>query len=233
MNVVITGASKGIGKAIATSFAKEGHDIFICARNKASLEAVVAEVNEVPGHGTITIYEVDMSQEAQVKSFAQQLLNEGIVPDVLVNNAGIFLPGSISTEEEGTLQAMMSVNLFSAYHFTRALLPAMVERKSGHIFNMCSIASLHAYANGGSYGISKYALLGFSRNLREELKPHNIKVTAVMPGAVFTDSWSGSGIDPERIMEANDIATMVLAASKLSPMAVVEDIVLRPQLGDL
>jgi len=102
-----------------------------------------------------------------------------------------------------------------------------------HIFNICSIASVQAYSNGGSYSISKFALLGFSKNLREELKPHNIKVTAVLPGAAYTDSWIGSGIDENRIMEANDVAAMVFAASQLSTKACVEEILLRPQLGDL
>jgi short-subunit dehydrogenase len=109
----------------------------------------------------------------------------------------------------------------------------MMERKQGHIFNICSIASIKAYANGGSYSISKFAMLGFSRNLREEMKPHGIKVTAVCPGATMTASWEGAGIDPQRIMEVNDVAEMVLASSRLSPMAVVEDIIIRPQLGDL
>ncbi len=127
----------------------------------------------------------------------------------------------------------MEVNLYSAYHLTRALLPLMMESRQGHIFNMCSIASHNAYANGGAYSISKFALLGFSKNLREEMKPYGIKVTAVSPGATMTHSWEGAGVDPNRIMEAKDIAEMVYAASRLSPMAVVEDIVLRPQLGDL
>jgi short-subunit dehydrogenase len=109
----------------------------------------------------------------------------------------------------------------------------MMAQKHGHIFNICSIASLQAYANGGSYSISKFALAGFSKNLREEMKPYGVKVTAVYPGAAFTDSWSGSGVDPLRIMEAGDIAEIVYAASQLSPRATVEDIVLRPQLGDL
>jgi short-subunit dehydrogenase len=109
----------------------------------------------------------------------------------------------------------------------------MMARKSGHIFNMCSIASLKAYANGGAYSISKFALYGFSKNLREEMMPHGIKVTAVIPGAAYTDSWAGSGVDPRRIMEAADVAHMIYAASQLSPQACVEDIILRPQLGDL
>jgi len=98
---------------------------------------------------------------------------------------------------------------------------------------MCSIASLAAYHNGGSYSISKFALMGFSKNLREELKPYNLKVTAVYPGAVYTSSWEGSGIPPSRIMEVSDVASLIYAASQLSPQACVEDIVLRPQQGDL
>jgi len=130
------------------------------------------------------------------------------------------------------------VNLYSAYHLTRTLLPKMMHQQNtsgsrGHIFNICSIASLKSYKNGGSYSISKFALAGFSKNLREEMKPYGIKVTAVYPGAVYTDSWAGSGIDPKRIMEASDIAEMIYASAQLSPQATVEDIVLRPQLGDL
>ncbi|HEU4608408.1 MAG TPA: SDR family NAD(P)-dependent oxidoreductase, partial [Chitinophagaceae bacterium] len=83
------------------------------------------------------------------------------------------------------------------------------------------------------YSITKFALAGFSRNLREEMKPYNIKVTAVYPGAAWTDSWSASGIDPKRMMEAKDVADMIYAAAQLSPRACVEDIILRPQLGDL
>jgi short-subunit dehydrogenase len=109
----------------------------------------------------------------------------------------------------------------------------MIERKTGHIFNMSSIAGLKAYPASGSYGISKYALRGFSVNLREELKPFNIKVTTVFPGAAYTDSWAASGIEEKRFMEAGDIARMIYASSQLSPQACVEDIVLRPQLGDI
>jgi short-subunit dehydrogenase len=127
----------------------------------------------------------------------------------------------------------MTVNLYSAYHLTRALLPFMMKEKKGAIFNICSIASLKAYANGGAYSITKFALLGFSRNLREEMKPYGIKVTAVIPGAVYTDSWKESGIPAERMMQVNDIADLVYTSSQLSAGAVVEDIILRPQLGDL
>jgi short-subunit dehydrogenase len=176
---------------------------------------------------------VDMSVKTEVQQMGNWVIEQGIVPDVIVNNAGNFIPGSVCSEEENVLEQMIAVNLYSAYHFTRTVLPKMIEAKKGHIFNMCSIASLHAYANGGSYSISKFALLGFSKNLREEMKPYGIKVTAVCPGATMSNSWDGVAIDPNRIMESKDIAEMIFAASKLSPMAVVEDIILRPQLGDL
>lgn len=128
---------------------------------------------------------------------------------------------------------MLHVNLLSAYHLTRSLIQTMIKNRSGHIFNICSIAALQAYPNGGSYSISKWALAGFSKNLREEMKPFNIKVTSVHPGATYTSSWEGSGVEEKRIMEVNDVAKMIVAASKLSPQACLEEMVLRPQLGDL
>ena len=134
------------------------------------------------------------------------------------------MPGSVYNEAEGLLETMIETNLYSAYHLTRTLVPTMIAARTGHIFNICSIASLHAYPNGGSYSISKFALMGLTKNLREELKPFHIKVTGVYPGAVLSDSWAGFDNTSKRIMEAEDIAAMIVAASKLSPQAVVEDI---------
>jgi short-subunit dehydrogenase len=232
MNIIITGASKGIGFAIAKIFGREGHTVLLCSRGEKALYDAVAELQTQYPDATVKGLPVDMGVKEEVQAFANWCLQQG-TPDVLVNNAGQFIPGAIHEEEEGLLEHMINTNLYSAYHLTRALVPAMIEAGRAHIFNICSIASLHAYANGGSYSISKFALLGFSKNLREELKPKGIKVTAVMPGATMSNSWDGFEIDPQRIMEANDIAAMVYAASQLSAMAVVEDIVLRPQLGDL
>lgn len=177
-------------------------------------------------------------QKNDVLAFGKWAQNEAKLSgskkvDILVNNAGIFTPGSIHNEADGLLENLIATNLYSAYHLTRCLVPQMIEAKQGHIFNICSIASLNAYENGGSYSISKYALLGFSKNLREELKAHNIKVTAVSPGAVMSDSWGDFDNSSRRIMEACDIADIIVASAKLSPQAVVEDIVMRPLLGDL
>jgi len=232
MNIVITGGSKGMGKALAMKFAVPGNSILINARNEQELKDTADEINN-NSKATAQYFAADISQKSSAEDFANWLITQNAIPDILINNAGQFIPGSIYNEKEGTLEKMMEVNLYSAYYLTRALLPAMMKKKTGHIFNMCSIASLKAYNNGGSYSISKHALMGFSRNLREELKPYNIKVTAVYPGAVYTASWEGAGIDPLRIMEVNDIAEMMYAASILSPQACVEDIIIRPQLGDL
>jgi short-subunit dehydrogenase len=232
MNVVITGASRGIGKAITAAYAAEGATLFLCARNEVPLYNAVAELQTKYPNSTIKGKACDLSVKEEAQKFGQWVLSFGC-PDIIVNNTGQFLPGNISTEEDGILEQTIAANLYSAYHLTRTIIGKMIEAKKGHIFNICSIASLQAYKNGGSYSISKYALMGFSKNLREELKPHNIKVTAVYPGAVMTDSWAGFDNSAGRIMEADDIAKMILAASKLSPQAVVEDIILRPQLGDL
>lgn len=232
MNIIVTGASKGIGKAIAAKFASEGNTLLICSRGQKSLYDTVDELQTAYPNSVIKGIPCDMANQQEVIAFADWCLKQGS-PNILINNAGQFLPGSIHEEAEGVLEQMIQTNLYSAYYLTRALLPAMIQKGLGHIFNICSIASLNAYANGGSYSISKFALLGFSKNLREELKPKGIKVTAVMPGATLSASWDGFDIDPNRIMEVNDVAEMIVAASKLSPMAVVEDIVMRPQLGDL
>jgi short-subunit dehydrogenase len=232
MNVVITGGSKGMGKAMAERFASVKNNIFICSRNEEELAKTAGELTKNYGN-VVKYYAADLSDKNEVIKFAKWIADQNIAIDILINNAGQFIPGSIYNEENGTLEKMMDINLFSAYHLTRALLPEMMKKQSGHIFNICSIAALKAYANGGSYSISKYALMGFSKNLREEMKPYNLKVTAVYPGAVYTSSWEGADILPSRIMEVNDIAEMVYAASLLSPQACVEDIVIRPLLGDL
>lgn len=233
MNCIITGASRGLGKAMAERFAAGGYDLYLCSRGEKLLMETAQELEaRFPGIA-IRCKAVDMGIRDEAIAFGQWLLEKKAAVDVLINNAGQFLPGSVYDEPPGLLEQLIAVNLYSAYHLTRQLLPAMMARRSGHIFNICSVASFQAYPNGGAYSISKYALAGFSANLREEMKPHGIKVTSVYPGAAYTDSWAGSGVDPHRIMTAADVAEMVYTASRLSPQATVEEILLRPQLGDL
>jgi short-subunit dehydrogenase len=232
MNIVITGAARGIGKAIAEAFAAEGNVVFLCARNEATLTETANEIRSKNSTSTIYSFVADLSLQKNADAFAAFCLNIA-VPDVLVNNAGGFVPGNILEEEDGSLEKMINNNLYSAYYCTRKLAPAMKQRGVGHIFNICSVAAKKAYDGGGSYSISKFAMDGFSQNLRHELKSAGVKVTTVFPGAVFTDSWAGFDNSTNRIMESEDIAKMIVAATKLSASAVVEEITLRPQLGDL
>jgi short-subunit dehydrogenase len=232
MTALITGASRGIGKAIAEIFASNGHHLYLSSRNEVALYKAMEELVTKFPSVTIKAKAFDLAIKESAIELVNWCLGYG-VPDILVNNAGLFEPGSVHNEPDGVLENQMAVNLYSAYHLTRTVLPAMMKKKSGHIFNVGSIASLHAYKNGGAYSISKYAMNGFSKNLREEMKPYNIKVTTIYPGAVLTDSWENFDNSNNRIMEAEDIAKMVYAASQLSPAACVEEIVMRPQLGDL
>jgi short-subunit dehydrogenase len=233
MNVVITGASRGIGRSIAEIFGLHGADLFLIARNENGLLQTAEELRASYPNINIEAQAFDLGDKKQAQLCGQWLNTKADTIDVLVNNAGTFTPGTIADEPEGALEKMLSVNLFSAYHLTRTVLPKMKAAKTGHIFAICSIAGLAAYPNGGSYSISKFALLGFTKNLRLELRELNIKVTAVIPGAVYTDSWNGSGVSEDRIMKPEDIASVIYSASQLSLAATVEEIVIRPQLGDL
>lgn len=231
MNVIITGASKGIGKAIADVFAQHGHNLILCSRNEIALYKTMEEL--LTKYPTISIKAKAFDLSTQAKEFGSWVVASGIDVDIVINNAGLFEPGSVYNEPEGVLENQMATNLYSAYHLTRTVLPTMMQRRSGHVFNICSIASLQAYKNGGAYSISKFAMDGLSKNLREEMKSFNIKVTAVYPGAVLTDSWGDYDNSKHRIMEAGDVAQMIYTASQLSAGACVEEIVMRPQLGDL
>ena len=233
MKVVITGASRGLGLAMAEAFAKEGHDLYLTSRSEVNLYHTLASLQARFPDQIIKAKAFDLGSKTGAVEFGQWVLGSVNEIDILINNAGIFEPGRVIDEPEGQMEKMMNTNFLSAYYVTRVILPSMMARKSGHIFNMSSIAALQAYPNGGSYSVSKFALTGFSKNLREELKPYSIKVTCLYPGAAYTDSWAAAGISSERIMKPTDIADTVVQISKLSPQAVVEDLIIRPLLGDL
>ena len=223
-SALVTGASKGIGLAIARRFADAGSRVTICARDVSAVSRQHPELDCVP---------CDMADKAQVQSLAARVLADGDAPELLVNNAGSYLPGSIHEEADGTFEAMIAVNVASAYHLPRALLPAMIARGSGTILNVCSTASITPYVNGGSYCIAKHALHGFSKTLREELKPHGIRVVSLLPGATLTASWAGTDLPPERFMPAEDVAEVAWTAWALSGRSVIEEVLMRPMLGDL
>ncbi len=232
-NIIITGASKGIGKAVAEIFVKHGHNVCICARNEETLKETAAKLKALNTQSEIYFKSTDMSDKKSVEDFANFALQHFNKVDVLINNAGVFIGGQMHNEKEGTLEKMIDTNLYSAYYMSRHIIPNMQQHKSGYIFNICSIASFVAYPHGGSYAISKFAMLGFSKSLREEMKPFGIKVCSVMPGATHTESWNGVDIAEERFMPAEDVAQMIYTTTFLSSRTDIEEIVLRPQLGDL
>lgn len=230
--IVITGGTKGIGRAIADRFMAKGFDAVVCARSvddrPGSDEATGAAHSQ-----TLFPVAADLSTREGVTLLLDYIRSLNRPVDVLVNNTGVFQPGQIHNEAEGTFEQLMTTNVASAYHITRGLVGDMMARQRGHIFMMCSTASITPYTNGGSYCISKFALLGMSRVLREELKPYGVKVTALLPGATLTASWEGTDLPEERFMKPNDVADSAWAAYALSKSAVVEEILIRPQLGDI
>lgn len=231
--VLITGITKGIGRALAELFAEKGFNIAGCARNEKELNAFKAELWNKYENQRFLLASVDVSDKIAVQAFASDVLNEFENIDVLINNAGVFIPGSILTEEDGIFEQQVNTNLASAYHLTREIVPGMKTRKEGYVFNICSTASITAYTNGGSYCISKYAMLGMTKVLREELKDYNVKVSAIMPGATLTDSWGNTELPAERFIKATDVANTIWNIYTLSNNTVVEEIVIRPQLGDI
>jgi len=136
--------------------------------------------------------------------------------DVLVNNAGGFIPGFIYNEEDGELEKMIESNLYSAYYITKGLIGSMIKKNQGHIFNIESIAAKIPYTRGSSYSVAKFALHGFTKVLREEMKEYGIKVTSVLPGATFTKSWESTGIPPDRFINAIEFENRGLKENHLN-----------------
>lgn len=229
---MVTGGTKGIGHAIIRKFAEAKFTIFTCARNAEDLKALQAEIQNDFPEASLHTFQADLSEKEQVTAFAN-FVQASAQPDVLVNNTGVFLPGAIHEEPEGNFELMMHTNLFSAYYLSRAFASEMKARRSGCIFSIGSIAGITAYPNGGSYAVSKWAMLGLTKCLRAELMPYDVKVTSILPGATYTSSWEGVELPVERFMKAEDVADAVWAAYALSPSSVIEEMIIRPQLGDL
>ena len=227
MKVLVSGGSKGIGLAIARAFAAETPHVGICARGEAGIAAALA------GCPTLKGIAADVSREddcGRLAAWAGDALG-GI--DVLVNNAGVFHQGGILDQTSGQFDAMLDANLRSAIHLTRACVPMLSASPHATIINIASVASIKGYPTGVAYAVAKHGMLGLSRSLREELKPRGIAVVALLPGATETDSWAASGLPSERFMRPDDIAQVAVLAHRLSKTAVLEEVVMRPFLGDI
>ncbi|MEM6325613.1 MAG: SDR family oxidoreductase [Bacteroidota bacterium] len=230
--VVVTGASQGIGRAVAVAYAAyPDARLALLARTEAKLRAVAAECARLGAEADVVV--CDVTDEANVASAAERVHERLGAVDVLVNNAGVFQPGSFLEITPETFREQIEVNLTSAFLVTRAFLPAMLERGTGDLVFMASVASLRGYPGGAAYGAAKHGLLGLARTLREETKDRGVRVISVMPGATMTPSWDGVDLPPGRLMPPEAIAKTIVAATSLPREAVVEELLLRPQLGDV
>jgi NADP-dependent 3-hydroxy acid dehydrogenase YdfG len=231
--VLITGASQGIGAAIARTFAAElpGVRLALVARNEKNLRAVAAACRKLGA--TAELFSCDVTDEVAVKAMARAVTARFRHVDVLINNAGKFAGAPFLQMPVALFDAQFAANLRSMFLVSQAFIPAMVKRGRGDVFNMSSIAGLQAYPNGAAYCAAKFGVTGLTKVMRAELKDKGVRVCAVHPGAVWTPSWANSGFTGEKMMPAEDIARAILNVYRLSRRTVVEEIVLRPQLGDL
>lgn len=225
---IVTGATHGMGKAIAEKLLHEGFSVAICARGKAKLDEVKNEWYQKYPAASIFTYSADLSVKEEAEGFADAVLSSFPSIDLLVNNAGMFVPGLLTESPVADLEKLMRLNFYGAYYLTMKIAPAMKKARHGHIFNTCSVAAIEPHPDCGAYSISKYALFGMTENLRMELKPHNVKVTAICPGSTNTSSWDGEAVDTSRLMLPSDIANMLWSAYSLSPQACVDKIIIRP-----
>jgi NAD(P)-dependent dehydrogenase (short-subunit alcohol dehydrogenase family) len=229
---VVTGASQGIGRAVALAFAAEPvARLALVSRNEGRLETVAAACREAGAE--TRVLPADVTDEVAVREVAATVLTQWGAPDILVNNAGLFRPGSLREMSATTFRDQVEANLTSAFLVTRAFLGPMIENGRGTIVFMASVASIRGYAGGVAYCAAKHGLLGLARVVREETRETGVRVTTLLPGATFTPSWEGSDLPEERFMPPEDIAQTVLSVYRLSGRSVVEEILIRPQRGDV
>lgn len=226
MNAIITGATRGIGKAIALKLAEHGFNLAICSRKNQELENFAKELKSTGVR--IFTFKADCSVKEEVYAFCNAVQEQMGTVDVLVNNAGAYLPGSLLDEADDKLEKQLNLNLNAAYYLSKYFGKMMRGQQSGHIFNICSIAAKTVVENGGSYSVTKSALLSLNHVLREELSKYNVKVTAILPGSTLTSSWEGTEIPPERFVQPEDIADTLYTILNLSKGVNVDEVVLKP-----
>ncbi|MEN9345179.1 MAG: hypothetical protein RLZZ60_648 [Bacteroidota bacterium] len=223
---VITGGSKGIGLALVKKFLEQGFKVVSVSRSIGELSPLQDQYGS-----QLAVLLSDISQKQAVLVSAQTIIQQYGSIDVLINNAGVFLPGAITQESDEDFELQMALNLNASYYMTKRLIPTIA--KGGYIINICSTASEKAYANGSSYCISKHALLGFTKVLRAELMSQGVAVSAVLPGPTLTDSWQGTDLPVSRFIQTEAIANAILMAWENRSSMVMEQITLRPMLGDI
>jgi len=231
--VWVTGASQGIGREIAKAFAQIGGTVIATSRSKLGLDTLVKEIRRAGG--IAYAYVCDVSSEKSVRSTAQQVFSRFGHVDVLVNNAGVTYFKSIRSTTAGEFDEVIQTNLRGTFLCIKAVLESMIRRRFGHIINILSTASRKTFTASGAYSASKAGALALTNVLREEVRPFGIKVTAVIPGSTETRMWSASDRRKyrHRMMQPADVAAMVVAVYQQPERVHTEEVVIRPQLGDL
>lgn len=216
-NALITGAGKGIGKAVALALANEGVNVILIARTQSDLDQVAKEVNAI-GVKSLTLI-ADVADINSVNSAVEKALAEFKTIDILINNAGIAAFGKFLELEPKAWENIIQVNLMGTYYVTRAVLPNMIERQVGDIINISSTAGLSGSAMTSAYSASKFAVLGLTDSLMQEVRKHNIRVTALTPSTVATNMAKELNLtdgNPDKVMQAEDMAELIVAQLKLN-----------------
>ena len=216
-NALITGAGKGIGKAIAIALAKEGVNVILISRTQADVDQLSTEISNF-GVKTLAL-SADVSDINSINKAVEKALTEFTNIDILINNAGIAAFGNFLELEPTAWEKIIQVNLMGTYYTTRAVLPNMIERQTGDIINISSTAGLNGNALTSAYSASKFAVLGLTDSLMQEMRKHNIRVTALTPSTVATDLALDLNLtdgNPEKVMQPEDIAELIVAQLKLS-----------------
>ncbi len=216
-NALITGAGKGIGKAIALALAKEGANVILIARTQEEIDNVAAKARSLRVKALALT--ADVANIDSVNAAVEKALAEFKTIDIVVNNAGIAAFGKFLELEPKEWERIIQVNLMGAYYVTRAVLPGMMERQTGDIINISSTAGLAGNAMTSAYSASKFALLGMTDSLMQEMRKYNIRVTALTPSTVATDMAKNLNLtdgNPEKVMQSEDMAELIIAQLKLN-----------------
>jgi short-subunit dehydrogenase len=233
VNVIITGATKGMGRSIAIAFAKEGLNLAICSRNNEELLLLQDELKRINPDINVLISQTDCSKKDEVMAFAGLAEQELGFIGVIVNNVGIYEQSSILDDEEFTFDKLINTNLMPSYELYRYFGKTMMASGKGHIFNICSIAAITPVAEAGMYTVTKFALLGLSKVMRLEMQDYGVKVTTLLPGSTLTDSWKDTGLSPDKFVSPDDIASAIICAYKMSAGANVDEIMIKPVWGQV
>jgi NAD(P)-dependent dehydrogenase (short-subunit alcohol dehydrogenase family) len=230
---IVTGAGRGIGRAIAGAFAREGAAVVLAARSGAELHGVAREIEQAGGRALVV--PTDARQEASVEALVRRALAEWRQVDVLVNAAGVATFAPVTDSKLDDWDQMLAVNLRGAVLCCRAVLPAMIDRHRGTIISVGSVVTSRSLAGSAAYTASKYGLLGFSRVLAEEMRPHGVRVGVLSAGATDTPLWDAMPGAParDRMLRADQVAEAALLMASLGPNATLEEVTLLPAGGIL